>query len=140
MHVSSFLPWSVTFFFLQKAPVVRPVIKVVSLSFLAGVCGCCGPLRPRYKRLVDNIFPEDPKVSNHKHSTCSINVQLRFGVNRSFARDVTSLRSSGTNCRWRFKEVTFNMSSTVAQINQTEKPLGAFIEYQKLVLVKSVRN
>ncbi|XP_077581022.1 protein EFR3 homolog A isoform X4 [Stigmatopora nigra] len=27
----------------------------------AGVCGCCGPLRPRYKRLVDNIFPEDPK-------------------------------------------------------------------------------
>uniref|UniRef100_A0A3Q3MKK2 EFR3 homolog A (S. cerevisiae) n=1 Tax=Mastacembelus armatus TaxID=205130 RepID=A0A3Q3MKK2_9TELE len=24
-------------------------------------CGCCGPLRPRYKRLVDNIFPEDPK-------------------------------------------------------------------------------
>lgn len=25
------------------------------------MCGCCGPLRPRYKRLVDNIFPEDPK-------------------------------------------------------------------------------
>ncbi|TNM97677.1 hypothetical protein fugu_013923, partial [Takifugu bimaculatus] len=30
-------------------------------AVLAGVCGCCGPLRPRYKRLVDNIFPEDPK-------------------------------------------------------------------------------
>uniref|UniRef100_A0A8C5MUU3 EFR3 homolog A n=1 Tax=Leptobrachium leishanense TaxID=445787 RepID=A0A8C5MUU3_9ANUR len=28
---------------------------------LPGVCGCCGALRPRYKRLVDNIFPEDPK-------------------------------------------------------------------------------
>ncbi|XP_064410007.1 protein EFR3 homolog A [Latimeria chalumnae] len=27
----------------------------------AGVCGCCGALRPRYKRLVDNIFPEDSK-------------------------------------------------------------------------------
>ncbi|XP_053571341.1 protein EFR3 homolog A isoform X2 [Bombina bombina] len=27
----------------------------------AGVCGCCGALRPRYKRLVDHIFPEDPK-------------------------------------------------------------------------------
>ncbi|XP_046877465.1 protein EFR3 homolog B isoform X2 [Hypomesus transpacificus] len=26
-----------------------------------GVCGCCGALRPRYKRLVDNIFPEDPE-------------------------------------------------------------------------------
>ncbi|XP_067835861.1 protein EFR3 homolog A isoform X2 [Heptranchias perlo] len=26
-----------------------------------GICGCCGALRPRYKRLVDNIFPEDPK-------------------------------------------------------------------------------
>uniref|UniRef100_A0AAY4B5Q9 EFR3 homolog B n=1 Tax=Denticeps clupeoides TaxID=299321 RepID=A0AAY4B5Q9_9TELE len=31
------------------------------LSPLAGVCGCCGALRPRYKRLVDNIFPEDPE-------------------------------------------------------------------------------
>uniref|UniRef100_A0A8C6U757 Protein EFR3 homolog A n=1 Tax=Neogobius melanostomus TaxID=47308 RepID=A0A8C6U757_9GOBI len=29
--------------------------------YVPGVCGCCGPLRPRYKRLVDNIFPEDPK-------------------------------------------------------------------------------
>ncbi|XP_063771133.1 protein EFR3 homolog B isoform X2 [Pseudophryne corroboree] len=24
-----------------------------------GICCCCGALRPRYKRLVDNIFPED---------------------------------------------------------------------------------
>uniref|UniRef100_A0A8C3ADK1 Protein EFR3 homolog A n=1 Tax=Cyclopterus lumpus TaxID=8103 RepID=A0A8C3ADK1_CYCLU len=30
-------------------------------SFYLKLCGCCGPLRPRYKRLVDNIFPEDPK-------------------------------------------------------------------------------
>uniref|UniRef100_A0A9J8CV31 EFR3 homolog Bb (S. cerevisiae) n=1 Tax=Cyprinus carpio carpio TaxID=630221 RepID=A0A9J8CV31_CYPCA len=28
---------------------------------LPWVCGCCGALRPRYKRLVDNIFPEDPE-------------------------------------------------------------------------------
>uniref|UniRef100_A0A3Q3NCK0 Uncharacterized protein n=1 Tax=Mastacembelus armatus TaxID=205130 RepID=A0A3Q3NCK0_9TELE len=27
----------------------------------SGVCGCCWALRPRYKRLVDNIFPEDPE-------------------------------------------------------------------------------
>ncbi|KTF92735.1 hypothetical protein cypCar_00014637, partial [Cyprinus carpio] len=33
-----------------------------SLSpIVSGVCGCCGALRPRYKRLVDNIFPEDPE-------------------------------------------------------------------------------
>uniref|UniRef100_A0A8C9ZZN8 Protein EFR3 homolog A n=1 Tax=Sander lucioperca TaxID=283035 RepID=A0A8C9ZZN8_SANLU len=39
-----------------------PLLTVVSLLLcFAGVCGCCGPLRPRYKRLVDNIFPEDPK-------------------------------------------------------------------------------
>ncbi|XP_075438067.1 protein EFR3 homolog A isoform X2 [Ascaphus truei] len=31
------------------------------LLMCLGVCGCCGALRPRYKRLVDNIFPEDPK-------------------------------------------------------------------------------
>ncbi|MGH0145100.1 UNVERIFIED_CONTAM: hypothetical protein FKN15_021653 [Acipenser sinensis] len=30
-------------------------------SLVHGVCGCCGALRPRYKRLVDNIFPEDPE-------------------------------------------------------------------------------
>uniref|UniRef100_A0A665TU02 EFR3 homolog B n=1 Tax=Echeneis naucrates TaxID=173247 RepID=A0A665TU02_ECHNA len=29
--------------------------------WLTWVCGCCGALRPRYKRLVDNIFPEDPE-------------------------------------------------------------------------------
>ncbi|XP_013876712.1 protein EFR3 homolog B isoform X2 [Austrofundulus limnaeus] len=28
---------------------------------MSGVCGCCRALRPRYKRLVDNIFPEDPE-------------------------------------------------------------------------------
>ncbi|KAI4895464.1 hypothetical protein NFI96_023971, partial [Prochilodus magdalenae] len=31
------------------------------LFCVLGVCGCCGALRPRYKRLVDNIFPEDPE-------------------------------------------------------------------------------
>lgn len=28
---------------------------------LAGCCGCCAALRPRYKRLVDNIFPANPE-------------------------------------------------------------------------------
>uniref|UniRef100_A0A671FSK7 EFR3 homolog A n=1 Tax=Rhinolophus ferrumequinum TaxID=59479 RepID=A0A671FSK7_RHIFE len=33
-----------------------------SATFLClRVCCCCSALRPRYKRLVDNIFPEDPK-------------------------------------------------------------------------------
>ncbi|CAJ1072937.1 protein EFR3 homolog A isoform X1 [Xyrichtys novacula] len=36
-------------------------MKMDSENNESGVCGCCGPLRPRYKRLVDNIFPEDPK-------------------------------------------------------------------------------
>uniref|UniRef100_A0A672KZ86 EFR3 homolog B n=2 Tax=Sinocyclocheilus grahami TaxID=75366 RepID=A0A672KZ86_SINGR len=31
------------------------------IRFRPCVCGCCGALRPRYKRLVDNIFPEDPE-------------------------------------------------------------------------------
>lgn len=26
-----------------------------------GCCGCCSALRPRYKRLVDNIFPAIPE-------------------------------------------------------------------------------
>lgn len=28
---------------------------------LPGCCGCCSALRPRYKRLVDNIFPVNPE-------------------------------------------------------------------------------
>lgn len=36
----------------------------VFLPSVPGVCGCCGALRPRYKRLVDNIFPEDPEVGH----------------------------------------------------------------------------
>uniref|UniRef100_A0A670ZE32 Protein EFR3 homolog A n=1 Tax=Pseudonaja textilis TaxID=8673 RepID=A0A670ZE32_PSETE len=30
-------------------------------NVFASFCCCCAALRPRYKRLVDNIFPEDPK-------------------------------------------------------------------------------
>lgn len=26
-------------------------------TFIPGCCGCCSALRPRYKRLVDNVFP-----------------------------------------------------------------------------------
>jgi len=29
-------------------------------------CGCCSPLRPRYKRLVDNIFPDYPEDGLNK--------------------------------------------------------------------------
>lgn len=38
------------------------ILLTIFLLLVAGVCGCCGALRPRYKRLVDNIFPEDPEV------------------------------------------------------------------------------
>lgn len=34
----------------------------------SGVFGCCWALRPRYKRLVDNIFPEDPEVGSKSSS------------------------------------------------------------------------
>lgn len=30
------------------------------VSIFLGCCGCCSALRPRYKRLVDNIFPVNP--------------------------------------------------------------------------------
>uniref|UniRef100_A0A3B3D8A2 EFR3 homolog Bb (S. cerevisiae) n=1 Tax=Oryzias melastigma TaxID=30732 RepID=A0A3B3D8A2_ORYME len=36
----------------------NPAVRDAQLNW---VCGCCGALRPRYKRLVDNIFPEDPE-------------------------------------------------------------------------------
>lgn len=29
--------------------------------FVLGCCGCCSAFRPRYKRLVDNIFPVYPQ-------------------------------------------------------------------------------
>ncbi|KAK9295422.1 hypothetical protein QLX08_010257 [Tetragonisca angustula] len=33
----------------------------MSLSYLLSCCWCCSALRPRYKRLVDNIFPVNPQ-------------------------------------------------------------------------------
>uniref|UniRef100_A0A8C7XRE4 EFR3 homolog Bb (S. cerevisiae) n=1 Tax=Oryzias sinensis TaxID=183150 RepID=A0A8C7XRE4_9TELE len=38
-----------------------PIYRVYVFMLYTRVCGCCGALRPRYKRLVDNIFPEDPE-------------------------------------------------------------------------------
>ncbi|KAI8424661.1 hypothetical protein MSG28_003088 [Choristoneura fumiferana] len=29
--------------------------------YMTCCCGCCSALRPRYKRLVDNIFPASPQ-------------------------------------------------------------------------------
>uniref|UniRef100_A0A672KQE4 Protein EFR3 homolog A n=1 Tax=Sinocyclocheilus grahami TaxID=75366 RepID=A0A672KQE4_SINGR len=46
----------------HRARLVHPLsFAILFISLPRRVCGCCGPLRPRYKRLVDNIFPEDPK-------------------------------------------------------------------------------
>uniref|UniRef100_A0A8D3EAZ8 EFR3 homolog Bb n=1 Tax=Scophthalmus maximus TaxID=52904 RepID=A0A8D3EAZ8_SCOMX len=38
-----------------------PILTLAINIWKLWVCGCCGALRPRYKRLVDNIFPEDPE-------------------------------------------------------------------------------
>jgi len=35
----------------------------VLFLFVTACCGCCACFRPRYKRLVDSIFPPDPNVS-----------------------------------------------------------------------------
>lgn len=60
---------------------VISVLFVIELGYAAlihyvpcvsGVCGCCGALRPRYKRLVDNIFPEDPEVRSHEIKALSL--------------------------------------------------------------------
>lgn len=32
-----------------------------NITLITGCCGCCAALRPRYKRLVDNIFPVNPE-------------------------------------------------------------------------------
>ncbi|KAF3688359.1 Protein EFR3 -like protein B [Channa argus] len=40
---------------------LRDCGSVLDHQTAGGLCGCCWALRPRYKRLVDNIFPEDPE-------------------------------------------------------------------------------
>uniref|UniRef100_A0A3Q1I6P1 EFR3 homolog B n=1 Tax=Anabas testudineus TaxID=64144 RepID=A0A3Q1I6P1_ANATE len=47
--------------YVLNKPSSETEVNVNSLSFCSGLCGCCWALRPRYKRLVDNIFPEDPE-------------------------------------------------------------------------------
>ena len=60
-----------------------------SVSPLPGVCGCCGALRPRYKRLVDNIFPEDPEVNE---------ALLHVPKLWCFTHQSSSARVAGTRC------------------------------------------
>ncbi|KAM8873381.1 protein EFR3 homolog B-like isoform 4-T5 [Synchiropus picturatus] len=40
---------------------LRECFGVLDHQTSSGLCGCCWALRPRFKRLVDNIFPEDPE-------------------------------------------------------------------------------
>ncbi|XP_060888457.1 protein EFR3 homolog B-like isoform X1 [Labrus mixtus] len=57
------LPRSVAMSTVSQAPrrLLQDCCSVLDHQTPGGLCGCCWALRPRYKRLVDNIFPEDPE-------------------------------------------------------------------------------
>ncbi|XP_074483242.1 protein EFR3 homolog B-like isoform X1 [Sebastes fasciatus] len=57
------LPRAVSISTVSQAPrrLLQDCCSVLDHQTPGGLCGCCWALRPRYKRLVDNIFPEDPE-------------------------------------------------------------------------------
>ncbi|KAM7375560.1 hypothetical protein PAMA_014596 [Pampus argenteus] len=57
------LPRAVAMPTVSQAPrrLLQDCCAVLDHQTPGGLCGCCWALRPRYKRLVDNIFPEDPE-------------------------------------------------------------------------------
>ncbi|KAM8904895.1 protein EFR3 homolog B-like isoform 1-T2 [Spinachia spinachia] len=57
------MPRGATIISVSQTPqrLLQDLCSVLDHRTPAGVCGCCWALRPRYKRLVDNIFPEDPE-------------------------------------------------------------------------------
>ncbi|XP_041822511.1 protein EFR3 homolog B-like [Chelmon rostratus] len=57
------LPRPVAMSSVSQAPrrLLQDCCSVLDHQTPGGLCGCCWALRPRYKRLVDNIFPEDPE-------------------------------------------------------------------------------
>ncbi|KAM9327497.1 protein EFR3 homolog B-like [Pholidichthys leucotaenia] len=57
------LPRAITMPTVPQAPwrLLQDCSSVLDHQAPGGLCGCCWALRPRYKRLVDNIFPEDPE-------------------------------------------------------------------------------
>ncbi|XP_028255662.1 protein EFR3 homolog B-like [Parambassis ranga] len=57
------LPRAVAMPAVSQAPrrLLQDCCSVLDHQAPGGLCGCCWALRPRYKRLVDNIFPEDPE-------------------------------------------------------------------------------
>lgn len=78
----------------------RRLSSPVFLVAVAGVCGCCGALRPRYKRLVDNIFPEDPEVglvSCRQHASHHLTPSRALGAAPREGRPRGSLRHTKTS-------------------------------------------
>uniref|UniRef100_A0AAQ5X2D0 EFR3 homolog B n=1 Tax=Amphiprion ocellaris TaxID=80972 RepID=A0AAQ5X2D0_AMPOC len=61
--VTMSLPRAVAMPTVSQAPrrLLQDCCSVFDHQTAGGLCGCCWALRPRYKRLVDNIFPEDPE-------------------------------------------------------------------------------
>ncbi|XP_030008639.1 protein EFR3 homolog B-like [Sphaeramia orbicularis] len=57
------LPRAVAMPTVSQAPrrLLQDCCSMVDHQTPPGLCSCCWALRPRYKRLVDNIFPEDPE-------------------------------------------------------------------------------
>ena len=77
----------------------RRLSSPVFLVAVAGVCGCCGALRPRYKRLVDNIFPEDPEVGHvscRQHASHHLTPSRALGAAPREGRPRGSLRHTET--------------------------------------------
>lgn len=116
----------------DRSPLSALLMKLIPLY----VCPHCSFSSPPKKKKSYNTHHSSASVSEKIRTLTSCLIQCSV-CDRSFEHDVESLCSCGANCRWR--RWIFNIGSALkilAQIDWTEKPQGAFIEYHTLLFTR----
>ncbi|XP_065367692.1 protein EFR3 homolog cmp44E isoform X1 [Calliphora vicina] len=96
-----------------------------------GCCGCCSALRPRYKRLVDNIFPaipEDGLVKSNMEKLTFYSLSSPDKLDRIGEYLYQKATKDINRKRYRFVEIAMEAMDILLQACHAQTTLNLFVE------------
>ncbi|XP_061398243.1 protein EFR3 homolog cmp44E isoform X2 [Musca vetustissima] len=98
---------------------------------MSGCCGCCSALRPRYKRLVDNIFPvnsEDGLVKSNMEKLTFYSLSSPDKLDRIGEYLYQKASKDINRKRYKFVEIAMEAMDILLQACHAQTTLNLFVE------------
>ncbi|XP_058983526.1 protein EFR3 homolog cmp44E isoform X6 [Musca domestica] len=98
---------------------------------MSGCCGCCSALRPRYKRLVDNIFPvnsEDGLVKSNMEKLTFYSLSSPDKLDRIGEYLYQKASKDINRKRYKFVEIAMEAMDNLLQACHAQTTLNLFVE------------